>query len=151
MLHFLYHVYLELPFSLKICMFLEKVGMPWKKVAICHLWHACPWVANRGVTRGRVAHPWKVWGEILEGRGKWWKRKKKGREREKEEEREQGKWRGKWRENCGGKFKIEGGNVWKWAEDPPFFLFFFCLSLFETTKIKFVWGVPKWKFCGEIF
>ena len=36
---------------------------------------------SSGVTRGgrggQVAHPWKVLGEILEGRGKWWKRKKR--------------------------------------------------------------------------
>ena len=74
----------------------------------------------RGVTRGGggglVAHPWKAWGEILEGRGKWWKRKQKGRERKKRrkgnrEAREKGKWRGKRRENCGAKLKIKGGNV----------------------------------------
>ena len=108
---------------------------------------------SRGVTRGgrggRVAHPWKIWGKILEGRGKWWKRKKwKGegkRGKGTDRKGKKGKWRGKRRENCGGKLKIEGGKgkVWKWAAEDLFF------SLFETTKICL--GCTKMEILGGNF
>ena len=72
---------------------------------------------------------------------------KNGREREKEEEREQrgkekrekGKWKGK-------EGKILEENL-KLKEER----FFFFLSFHFLKPLKFVWGVPKWKFWGKIF
>ena len=49
------------------------------------------------------------------------------------EKREKGEWRRK-----GGKLKMEGGKVTKWED------FFFSFSLFKP--LKFVLGLPKWKF-----
>ena len=72
----------------------------------------------------------------------------------KKEARKKGKGGENWeekKENCkkeGGKLKMEGGkvtkwgNVTKWGED--FFFFFFA---FDFSKLlKFVLGIPKWKF-----
>ena len=52
------------------------------------------------------------------------------------------------------KKKVEN---WKWEEGKlqnekrtSFFFFFFCFSLFKTKRLKFVLGLPKWKFsAGE--
>ena len=92
-----------------------------------------------GVTRGGqggwVAHPWRFLGEILEGRRKWWKRDGRGKKGERGKERQ-------------GKREMERkkkGKVWKFLED--FFFFFACHFL---KPVKFVWGVPKLKFWGEI-
>ena len=64
-------------------------------------------VTDSGVTTGgrgrRVAHPLKVWGEILEGRGKGGNREGRGRERKEEERgKEKGKIRRKRREMVKG-------------------------------------------------
>ena len=90
---------------------------------------------TKGERGGRVAHPWKVQVEFLEGRGKGKKGREGKEEREKrgKEKMENGKeknWnfkRGGWKPNNGR------GKVWTWAED--LFLLFFFLSLFETTEI----------------
>ena len=95
-------------------------------------------VVTSGVTRvGWVAHPWKVWREILEGRGKGGK---KGREKEKEEEMEkrgkegkEGKMERKSREIVKGEeenLKLEGGKSMKISRGLFFsFLFFFFFLL----------------------
>ena len=76
-------------------------------------------------------HPWKVWGEILERRGKGKKEEGIGEKRRKGKRKAKEKWRGKI-------VKGEEENL-KWkaeryeneqAED-----FFFRLSLFETAEI----------------
>ena len=59
------------------------------------------WPTGSGVTRGgrggRVTHPWKVWGVILEGRGQEERREGKGKKRRKgkREVKKKGKWRRK--------------------------------------------------------
>ena len=72
------------------------------------------------------------------------KRKGEGKRGRKGTERQgkKGKWRGEkrgklWRKN----FKLKGE---RYKNEQR--AFFFCLALFETT-----WGVPIWKFWGEIF
>ena len=97
---------------------------------------------TRGGGGGRVTHPWKVWGEILEGRGKGRKREGRGKMRGKEKREGKGKWKmeRKRREIVKG----EEEN-WKWEgkgmkmDREPFLFFLFCLSLFETTEICLVY------------
>ena len=89
------------------------------------------WPSGSGVTRdgwgGRVAHPWKVWGKFWkeggnDGRGK---KERKGPERQGKRENGEGKEGKIVEENLklkGERYKMSRG-------------LFFCLSLFETTKI----------------
>ena len=61
----------------------------------------------------------------------------------KEESGKNGKWgrkEGKIWKGRGGKLKMVGEKVWKWAED----LFFFFFALRFLKPLKFVWGLPKW-------
>ena len=88
--------------------------------------------------------------------GKFWKeggndgRGKNGRERGKEEREQRGKEK---RENGEGKegkiveenLKLKGERERYENEQQRTFFFHF------LKQLKFVWGVPKWKFWGEIF
>ena len=76
-----------------------------------------------GVTRGgRVVHPWKVWGKILEGRGKGGKREGRGKKRMKGKREARKKGNGEVKKgNCnwvGGKLIMMSGGLF-------FFFFFF--------------------------
>ena len=98
-----------------------------------------------GVTRGgRVAHPWKVLVEILEGSGKWGKNirnreKREGREKKRRNgkrrgkgKRESGKWKGKEGKIVKGEDENLKGKVWKWAE-----AFFFSFACHLLRPLKF--------------
>ena len=69
-------------------------------------------------------------------------REKRGKERNEKGVKAEKKRRKK--EKCkreGGKLKMEGGKVTKWGED-----FFFFLAFYYSKPLKFVLGLPKWKF-----
>ena len=93
-----------------------------------------------GVTRGGVVGESSTLGKFM---GKFWKeggkeeREGRGKRGGKGKERrgKRGEWRGKeWKKanykKGGGKLKMEGGNIWKFAEDLFLFLFSFFFSFF---------------------
>ena len=99
--------------------------------SICYMWWMFNFSAtsigatmNSGVTRGgrggRVTHPWKVCGEILEGRGM----RKRGREGEKRRKGKMERKRREWR-----KLEMEG-------------------ERYENEQRTFVWGCGVCVECG---
>ena len=107
-----------------------------------------PWKQYRIILKKLLSRPpfeslWRNFGR--KGRGKGRKREGMGKRGGKGNERQgkKGKWRGKEEKLWKGKKKTKNnrGKVWKWAKDP-----FSPLSCHYLKSLKFVWGVPKWKF-----